>query len=610
MSGNIPGKGWHRRFEKRHAELRSSKPGNLDPKRAQNFNPTNVAKFYDLLKSIFDTYPNLPPEQIWNMDEKGLQLGGGRKRSKKFYHLKTMKKSKFYRIRSDNLELVTIIECISPSGLSVPPSFVLQSGPVPALLDLDVPIGGIATSPNGWTDNELGADWFEQTFVPFATAHKKTNDPILLLLDGHDSHETDGLRGVAYNHNVIVIAFPSKCTHKLQPLDVAVFAHTQKAWTNHCDRRICENVPMNRYNVIPEYMKVRTASMTAELFRTAFSCTGIFPLNPSIFTDEDFAPAKSFSTSMHTPITFPSEAPSSSPLPSDLSDCDTSMDDSNSDSDMSVDDLQAPEETPVFGWDSDPDDPDYEPPAEMSTLPPSPALCESRCDSPASCPSPAAPTTVPTVPAAPPSHISLNSPSHAASSTIPVSIRPAISGTINASPEPSDDVSIESDAPLSRPSSSCHFTRSQKASSSAVSVSVALDHTRAPIPSSTEEMGSEISRLRMIVDLMQKELVQAKAELDASNAHCTIMTRAATEAKAELEQQKRKTRQGVKTSARYVTHPAIRAQWAAEQEEKARKAKELAEKEAQKVANDAARNTQIQEDIQTRVFSGASSRKS
>ena len=109
---------------------------------------------------------------------------------------------------------------------------------------------------------------------------------------------------------------------------------------------------------------------------------------------------------------------------------------------------------------------------------------------------------------------------------------------------------------------------------------------------------------------MQKELVQAKAELDASNAHCTIMTRAATEAKAELEQQKRKTRQGVKTSARYVTHPAIRAQWAAEQEEKAWKAKELAEKEAQKVANDAARNTQIQEDIQTRVFSGASSRKS
>ena len=105
--------------------------------------------------------------------------------------------------------------------------------------------------------------------------------------------------------------------------------------------------------------------------------------------------------------------------------------------------------------------------------------------------------------------------------------------------------------------------------------------------------------------MMEKELLQAKAEAAASNAHCTIMARAATDAKAELEQQKRKTRRSVKTSARYVTHPTIRARWAADQEERAQRAREAAQKEAQRSVDDAARNAQIHDDIQTKIFTGA-----
>jgi hypothetical protein len=145
---------------------------------------------------------------------------------------------------------------------------------------------------------------------------------------------------------------------------------------------------------------------------------------------------------------------------------------------------------------------------------------------------------------------------------------------------------------------------SQKNSSPAVSVSIALDHSWAPIPSSVEEMGSEINRLQMTVSLMEKELVQARADADASNAHCTIMKRAASDAMSEVEQQKQKSRWAVKTSVRYVMHPVIREQWAADQEERAQKAREAAKKEAQKSADDAARNSQIQDDIRAKVFIG------
>ena len=92
---------------------------------------------------------------------------------------------------------------------------------------------------------------------------------------------------------------------------------------------------------------------------------------------------------------------------------------------------------------------------------------------------------------------------------------------------------------------------------------------------------------------MKKKLIQARAEADASNAHCTIMTQAALNAKTQLEQQKRKTSQDVKTNVCYVTHPMIHAQWAAEQKERAQKARKAAEKEAQKSANEAARNVLI-----------------
>jgi hypothetical protein len=575
LSGTVPGKNWHRRFEKRHPNLRSSKPGNLDPKRAQNFNPTNVARYFDLLKAVFDAHPDLPPQQIWNMDEKGLQLGGGRKRSKKYYHLRDLKKSKFYRIRSDNLELVTIIECVSPSGLSVPPSFVLSTGPTPALLDLETPIGAVATSPNGWTDNELGTEWFKQTFIPFATAHKVNNDPILLLLDGHDSHETDGLRELAYENNIIIIAFPSKCTHKLQPLDVVVFAQTQRSWSNHCDQRIYEGVRMNRYNVVQEYMKVRSASMTPELFASAFSCTGIYPFNPNLFTNVDFGPAQSFSISMHAPKSFPAEAPSSPPLPSDMSDCNNSENgDFEDQSSSDPEDIQ-------MDWDTDPDDLDYEPQSDHMSM------------------SSSLPSGLPPVPAA--------VPAVPPSAMHPSLVVPALSATINVSSEPSDDISIDLDT-LSRPPSG-YFTRSQRASSSPLSVSIALHYSRAPIPSSSEEKDSEINRLRMKVELIERELVLARASNNASDAHCTIMQRAASDARTEIEQHKRKTRQSVKTGARYVTHPSIRAQWATEQEEKAQREREAAQKGAQKMADDVARNAQIQEDIQMKVFTGASTRR-
>ena len=70
------------------------------------------------------------------MDEKGIQLGGGQKDGKKSYYFKRLRKQ-CYKLRSDNLELVTVIECVSVGGHKAPTSFILKDGPAPDIQGVD-----------------------------------------------------------------------------------------------------------------------------------------------------------------------------------------------------------------------------------------------------------------------------------------------------------------------------------------------------------------------------------------------------------------------------------------------------------------------------------------
>jgi hypothetical protein len=131
------GRTWARSFQKRHPEMVLAKPQKLDLKRADHFNKAIVTDFFEKWQALLDEHGGIPPEHIWNMDEKGIQLGGGCKNlGNKFIYFRNSKER--YQISSDNLELVTILECISAAGGEIPPSFVLTDGGVPDLRSLDV----------------------------------------------------------------------------------------------------------------------------------------------------------------------------------------------------------------------------------------------------------------------------------------------------------------------------------------------------------------------------------------------------------------------------------------------------------------------------------------
>ena len=74
LAGEEVGKNWTSRFIQRHPDIKVRWTTSLEACRAQSLNPTLVREFFDLLRTIILEY-GIPPENIYNMDEKGLLLG-------------------------------------------------------------------------------------------------------------------------------------------------------------------------------------------------------------------------------------------------------------------------------------------------------------------------------------------------------------------------------------------------------------------------------------------------------------------------------------------------------------------------------------------------------
>ena len=76
LSSIVPSDIWVRRFLCRHATtIIAAKAQGLDPKWAKAFNPSTVAGHFQLLGKAFETY-KVKQEHVYNVDKKGLQLGG------------------------------------------------------------------------------------------------------------------------------------------------------------------------------------------------------------------------------------------------------------------------------------------------------------------------------------------------------------------------------------------------------------------------------------------------------------------------------------------------------------------------------------------------------
>jgi hypothetical protein len=93
----------------------------LEKARAKALNEFAVKEFFDMLTRVMEEFSILP-ENLYNMDEKGIQLGIGAQISA----IIDRNQQTAYSIEDGNRELVTVIETICADGSTLHPSVIFQ----------------------------------------------------------------------------------------------------------------------------------------------------------------------------------------------------------------------------------------------------------------------------------------------------------------------------------------------------------------------------------------------------------------------------------------------------------------------------------------------------
>ena len=150
------------------------------------------------------------------------------------------------------------------------------------------PTGSIGCAhPSGWMTAENFLVWLKH-FVSHVRPTKE--DKVLLLLDNHQSHVCIEVIDYAKEHGVVLLSFPPHCSHKLQPLDRAVYGPFKRYYNSACDCWMRENIgtTMTIYDIPDMVGRAFPRAFTPVNIQSGFKVAGIFPFDRDIFTDVEF----------------------------------------------------------------------------------------------------------------------------------------------------------------------------------------------------------------------------------------------------------------------------------------------------------------------------------
>lgn len=105
---------------------------------------------------------------------------------------------------------------------------------------------------------------------------------------------------LAKKNGIVMLSFPSHCSHKLQSLDVSVFRLFKKYATSAQDSWLRNNPGKTIYNISKIMADFLPLATTGTNIMRGFQRTGIFLFNRNIFTEDNFV--LSFVTDRPEPV--------------------------------------------------------------------------------------------------------------------------------------------------------------------------------------------------------------------------------------------------------------------------------------------------------------------
>ncbi|KAJ3534004.1 hypothetical protein NM208_g7730 [Fusarium decemcellulare] len=196
------GKRWAHNFVKRQPELKTRLFRKYDYQRAKCEDPAIIRNWFTLVANTIAKY-GIRSDDIWNFDETGFLMG---MIATEMVVTGSERRSKPKSVQPGNREWITVIQAINAEGQSIAP-FIIGAGQYHLAnwyRECDLPSDWvIATSQNGWTDNQLGLEWLKH--FDRSTAKRSVGRYRLLILDGHESHHSADFERYCEENKIITL---------------------------------------------------------------------------------------------------------------------------------------------------------------------------------------------------------------------------------------------------------------------------------------------------------------------------------------------------------------------------------------------------------------------
>ena len=275
--GGKVGINWPSNFIKRTPELKTRFNRKYDYQRAKNEDPKAIQEWFGRVRNIIAKY-GIHEDDIFNFDETGFMMGVA---STAKVVTASERRHRPKSVQPGDREWTTVIQGINARGWAIPP-FVIFAGQyhLSAWYSEEIPGDWVlSVSENGWTTNELGFEWlqhFEKHTKPRTTGGWR-----LLIIDGHESHDSLQFQDFCKEKNIITACMPSHSSHLLQPLDVGCFAPLKRAYGKQVEDFIRNGINhITKLEFLPAFKAAFEASFTQSNIKGGFRGAGLVPYDP------------------------------------------------------------------------------------------------------------------------------------------------------------------------------------------------------------------------------------------------------------------------------------------------------------------------------------------
>jgi hypothetical protein len=183
---------------------------------------------------------------------------------------------------------VTVVCTLSANSSLNPPMFIFPRQRMSHVLEKDVPSCAIYhCSKSGWINEDLFMVWLKH-FAGHTSS--SIENPVLFILDNHSSHCTLEAYKYCRENGIVVVPIPPHTSHRLQPLDVTCYGPLKTAFRRESDLFIKAKglEKITRYDLAGTVNKAYSQVATITKGVSGFKVIEIYPLGPSVFTEEDF----------------------------------------------------------------------------------------------------------------------------------------------------------------------------------------------------------------------------------------------------------------------------------------------------------------------------------